>query len=172
KGYTVDMLRGIFAEAGIDNALFNLGGNVLALGQKPDGSCWRVGIQHPEGQGLVGVAELSGKALITSGGYERFFEDEDGNVWWHIMDPATGYPAKSGLISVTVMGEEGLYCDALSTALFIMGEEKAESFWKERGDFDMALITDDGRLILTPGLDEIFTPADDCGYEITVIENA
>ncbi len=172
KGYTVDMLRALFTDAGVDNALFNLGGNVLALGQKPDGSTWRVGIQHPEGQGIIGVAELSGKALITSGGYERYFEDGDGNVYWHIMDTETGRPAKSGLISVTVMGEEGLYCDALSTALFVMGAEKAEKFWREQGDFDMALITDDGRLILTPGLNERFTPADACDYEITVIEDA
>jgi len=169
KGYVVDVLRSLFEEVGVHDALFNLGGNVLTMGTKPDGSLWHVGIQDPQG-GLLGTVEITDKALITSGGYERYFEDEDGNVYWHIMDPQTGYPADGGLISVTVMGDEGIRCDALSTALFIMGTEGAVAFWRAQGDFDMLLVTSDGRLLLTPDAAAVFTPDEACPYETAVIE--
>ncbi|MBR5381347.1 MAG: FAD:protein FMN transferase [Oscillospiraceae bacterium] len=170
KGYAVDALRELFEAAGVGNALFNLGGNVLTMGTKPDGSLWRVGVQDPLGEGLIGSVAITGKALITSGGYERFFEDDDGTVYWHIMDPQTGYPADGGLISVTIMGDEGVRCDALSTALFIMGTEKAEAFWRAHGDFDMILVTSNGDILLTPGAADVFTPDGACPYETAVIE--
>ncbi len=172
KGYVVDVLAGLFEEHGVENALFNLGGNVLTMGTKPDGSLWRVGVKDPEGSGSVGVMTITGKALITSGGYERYFEDENGNVYWHIMDPETGRPAKSGLVSVTVIGDNGLYCDALSTALFIKGAEGAMDFWTAHRDFDMILITDAGEIIMTPDAAAAFTPADGCQYELVVMEDA
>ena len=171
KGYTGDRITALLRENGVTSALLDLGGNIQTLGSKPDGSDWRVAIRNPEGDGILGALSISDKAMITSGGYERYFVDEDGNMWWHIMDPATGYPAKNGLISVTVVGDEGLYCDALSTALFIMGREQAVSFWREHQDFGMVLVSGDGEMLLTPELYDSFTPAEGLAYSIERISN-
>ena len=172
KGYTGDRLIELLRESGITSALLNLGGNVQTLGSKPDGAPWQVAVQSPEGEGYLGYLSISDQAVVTSGGYERYFEDGEGNIYWHIMDPTTGYPAKSGLISVTVVGEEGVYCDALSTALFIMGEEDAISFWRAHGDFELLLVTEDGRLLVTEGLADRFRSEPEAGYELAVIEYA
>ena len=169
KGYTGDVIAQMIRDAGIRSAMMDLGGNVHTVGKKPDGSFWRIGVRSPEGDGLVGVLEVADEAVITSGGYERFFEDEEGNIWWHIIDPATGYPARSGLISVTIIGPEGIRCDALSTSLFVMGEERAIEFWREHGDFEMILVTDGGELLLTPGLQDRFTPYSPLPYTVRVI---
>lgn len=118
KGYTGDQLLQLFRENGVSSALINLGGNIQAVGAKPDGTPWRIGIQDPFGDGYLGTLDAVNQAVITSGGYERYFE-ENGQVYWHIIDPSTGYPAKSGLLSVTVVGEQGVLCDGLSTALSI-----------------------------------------------------
>ena len=170
KGYIGDRICALLRDAGIEHALLNLGGNIQTLGVKPDGSLWRVAVQSPEGDGIVGVLSTSDKAVITSGGYERYFEDENGNIWWHIMDSENGYPAKNGLISVTIIGDEGLYCDALSTALFVMGQDGAIGFWQSHRDFEMVLINDRGELLLTPGLADSFTPTGDYSYTISLIE--
>ena len=167
KGYTGDRVVELLREAGVTSALLSLGGNVQTLGTKPDSSDWSVAIRAPEGEGYLGVLSVSDQAVVTSGGYERYFEGEDGTVYWHIMDPATGRPSRSGLISVTVVGEEGVYCDALSTALFVMGEEKAVAFWRSHRDFEMFLVTEDGRLLVSAGLAEQFDP--EPGYEMAVI---
>jgi len=171
KGYTGDLLCSLLRAGGVESALLDLGGNIQALGSKPDGSDWRIAIQDPTGEGRLGVLRMADKAVITSGGYERYFVDEEGQLWWHIMDPATGYPARNGLISVTIVASEGLYADALSTALFVMGPERAIDFWRGAGDFEMALVTEDGKLLMTPDLASSFTPAEDLAYEMTVIEN-
>lgn len=170
KGYTGDRITALLRENGVTSALLDLGGNIQTLGSKPDGSDWHVAIRNPDGGSFLGVLSVSDRAVITSGGYERYFVDEDGNLWWHIMDPATGYPAKNGLISVTAVGDEGLYCDALSTALFIMGRERAIAFWREHRDFEMMLVSDEGELLLTPGLYGSFTPAEDLDYSVEMIE--
>ena len=170
KGYTSDSLINLFREHGATSALVNLGGNVQALGSKPDGSAWRVGIQDPKGDSYLGVLDINNQAVITSGGYERYFEGEDGTIYWHIIDPATGAPAKNGLISATAVGDEGTYCDALSTSLFIMGPEKAIAFWKEHQDFEMILITEDNELLITPTLAKSFTLQEDAVYKMNIIE--
>ena len=172
KGYVGDKITALLRENGVTSALLDLGGNIHTLGSKPDGSNWRIAIQNPEGDGILGALSISDKAVITSGGYERYFVDEEGNLWWHIFDPATGCPARNGLISVTIVGDEGLYCDALSTALFIMGWERAVEFWREHRDFEMALVTGDGRLLLTPGLYDGFTPVEGLPYSIEVAGDA
>lgn len=159
KGYTSDQLISLFQQAGVTSALVNLGGNVQALGCKPDGSPWRIAVQDPLGDGYIGVLDVAGQAVITSGGYERYFE-EDGQTYWHIIDPATGAPARSGLISVTIVGDSGILCDGLSTALFIKGYEGAVDFWRERGGFEMILVLEDGQIALTEGLEGQFTPTD------------
>ena len=172
KGFTGDMLVQLFKDNNISSALLNLGGNVQALGSKPDGSPWKIAIKSPESQDYLGILSLVDKAVITSGGYERYFKDESGNIYWHIIDPANGYPAKNGLISVTIIGSEGTYCDALSTSLFIMGTEKAIEFWKLYQDFDMILVTDNNEVLLTPGIENSFTLSDHSPYKLEVIKNA
>lgn len=171
KGYTGDRICELLREAGVASAILDLGGNIQTIGSKPDGSSWRVAIQDPERDGILGVLAVEDRAVVTSGGYERYFVDDGGNLWWHIMDPATGYPAQNGLISVTVTGREGLRCDALSTALFILGPDRAVEFWRDHRDFEMALVTDSGQLLLTPELAERFTPERDLAYSIEVIED-
>ena len=166
KGYTGDLLCALLRDKGVESALLDLGGNIQALGTKPDGSPWRIGIRDPKGTGLLGVLEMRDMAVVTSGGYERYFEDSAGRLWWHILDPADGYPARSGLSSVTVIGGEGLRCDALSTALFVMGEEKAVEFWRARGDFDLVLARADGSLVITDGISDTFTPGQGRSAEV------
>lgn len=102
------------------------------VGRKPDGSRWRLGIQNPFGEGSLGVLESEDGAVVTSGNYERYFTGEDGKQYGHIIDPATGYPAASGLASVSVIAKEGRLCDALSTAIYVMGLEEATEYWKKR----------------------------------------
>ncbi|MGN0594954.1 MAG: FAD:protein FMN transferase, partial [Hominimerdicola sp.] len=98
--------------------------------------------------------------------YERYFTDEDGNNYWHILDPKDGYPADNGLVSVTIIGESGIMCDALSTALFVMGTEDAIKFWKETGSFDMILVTENSKLYYTKGLDDCFQNVSNMEMEI------
>lgn len=170
KGYTSDQLITLFQENGVTSALVNLGGNVQALGSKPDGSPWRIAVQDPLGDGYIGVLDVVDQAVITSGGYERYFE-EDGQTYWHIIDPATGAPARSGLISVTIVGDSGLLCDGLSTALFVKGYEDAVDFWRETGDFEMILVLEDGQIALTEGLEDQFSPANPSAEEVLVIRH-
>lgn len=158
KGYTSSRIMDIFKENGVTSGLVNLGGNVQALGTKTDGSNWRVAIQSPDDtEDYLGVISVQDKAVITSGGYERYFE-QDGVTYHHIIDPKTGYPAENGLISVTIVSSDGTLADGLSTSLFIMGEEKAAEFWKNHSDeFDAILETSDGKLHVTEGLKDSFS---------------
>ena len=178
KGYAADKIVEVLREYDVPRANINLGGNVLAYGDRPDGTPWRVGIQDParvdEQNAFAGVLALTDSFAVTSGGYQRYFE-ENGKRYHHIIDPATGYPADSGLTSVTVVAdcgasETGAYpgtmCDALSTALFIMGEEKALDFRRHWGGtpFELVLVTEDGRVVVTEGLADRFTLDEDSGY--------
>lgn len=175
KGYTSDLVEQTFRANGIESGKISLGGNVFVLGGKPDGSDWRVGIKDPRNEsGLAAILSLRDAYAITSGGYERYFE-ENGKTYHHIIDPSTGYPADSGLLSVTVVAADngpdwagagnGAMCDAFSTALFVMGEEQALDFWRNGGyDFDLVLVTEDGRVVITAGLADRFEEVKDSGY--------
>lgn len=158
KGYASARIMEIYREAGIMSGLVSLGGNVQALGRKPDGSLWRIGVKDPAGgEDYLGILRVEDKAVVTSGGYERYFE-QDGVRYHHILDPATGYPADAGLLSVTVASGDGTLADGLSTSLFIMGRERAVQFWREHAEeFDMVLYTDEGELYVTEGIAEDFT---------------
>jgi len=157
KGYTSDLVLDIMREHGVEHALVNLGGNVDVLGEKPDGSDWRVAIADPENEeNYVGVVDTHDKAVITSGGYQRFFE-QDGKRYFHIIDLSDGFPAENGLTSVTIVSDDGTLADALSTSLFIMGPEKAQEYWKaHKEDFDAVLVKDDGSVIVTEGIAESY----------------
>ena len=161
KGYTSDCVEAVFYDHEIENGKISLGGNVFVLGTKPDGSDWRVGIKDPRNEsGLAAILSLRDAYAITSGGYERYFTDDDGTIYWHIMDPSTGAPAHSGLISVTIIGPCGLRCDGLSTALFVMGREKAAAHWAAHQDYEAVLVDEGGTIWLTPGLKDRFIPVD------------
>ena len=157
KGYTSSRIMKIYRDLGVKSGLVNLGGNVQALGSKTDGSKWKVGIQDPEGkEDYLGTLSIKDQAVITSGGYERYFE-EDGKTYHHIIDPRTGYPADSGLLSVTIVSSDGTLADGLSTSLFIMGKEEAIKYWKDHSEeFDGILETEDGTLYVTEGIAEDF----------------
>lgn len=167
KGYTSSSLMELFADEGVTSALVSLGGNVQVLGHKPDGSLWRVAIQDPtDTSNNFAVVEVADKAVITSGGYQRYFE-QDGKHYHHIIDPRTGYPADSGLTSVTIVSGDGTLADGLSTSLFIMGKEQAVAFWQaHREDFDAILVTADGTVTITEGLEDCFTMTDGSSPEV------
>lgn len=157
KGYTGDCLMDIFKDNGVQSAIVNLGGNVQTYGTKPDGSLWNVAIKNPFSPNEeMCIVSTSNKAIITSGNYERYFVGDDGNYYWHILDTTTGYPADNGLVSVTIIGDSGVMCDALSTALFVMGTEKAIKYWQNNPSFDMILVSNDKIIYFTQGLKNSF----------------
>lgn len=169
KGWAGDRLAEQLNAAGIDSAILRLGGNIQAVGAKPDGSDWVVGIQDPDSEGMLARLSVRDCAVVTSGGYQRSFT-ENGETYWHIIDPATGYPARAGLTSVTIVAPSGALCDALSTALFVMGPDKAAEHWREHQDFEAVLVHDDGSITITAGLEGSFALMD--GYtnrEVTVL---
>lgn len=156
KGYLSERIIDIFRDNGVSSAIVSLGGNVQTLGNKPDGNKWNVAIQHPDSENsYIGILSVSDMAVVTSGGYRRFFE-KDGNIYHHIMDTKTGYPVKNGLKSVTVVCSEGTKADGLSTALFVMGLDKAKEFWRKDGEFDAIFLTDDNKIFVTEGIEKIF----------------
>ena len=163
KGYTSDKIMDIFEEYKIKSGIVSLGGNVQCLGNKTDGSMWKCGITDPDApentDSLMGIISISDKAVITSGGYERYFTDEkSGKTYHHIMNPKTGYPAESGLKSVTIVSSEGTLADGLSTACFVMGKDRSLDFWRNNSDkFDMVLIDDDRNITVTEGIKNNFS---------------
>ena len=168
KGYVGDRLA---EEMKGYPALLDLGqSTIVAIGSKPDGSAWRIGIQDPDSSDYLGVLELKDQAMGSSGNYQRWFE-ENGVRYGHIIDPDTASPADSGLSSVTVVADSALLCDGLSTALFVMGLEDAADHWRQYRDFEAIFIEDSGKITITAGLKEGFSLTD--GYknrEVTVLE--
>lgn len=166
KGYTSSRIMEIYKEYEVTSGMVSLGGNVQVLGTKTNGSNWNIGIRDPESQegDILGVLSISDQAVITSGGYERYFE-EDGQTYHHILNPKTGYPADSGLTSVSIVSADGTLADGLSTALFVMGKEKAISYWHQHKDsFDAVLVAEDGSIYVTEGLEKTFSS--DNSFEI------
>ena len=168
KGYAADLLRAQLEKEGVTSATLDLGGDVFVMGRKTDGSDWRIAVKDPaDTESYLGVVSAADKFIVTSGVYERYFE-ENGVRYHHILDPKTGCPAESGLVSVTVLCENGAWADALSTACFVLGPDGAlalrDDLADQGTDFELILATDDGRVLYTDGLAGAFTPNDESGY--------
>lgn len=156
KGYASQRIMDLWRELGLTSGLVSLGGNIQCLGTKPDGSPWRVGVQDPaNASGIAAVVQITDQAVITSGGYERFFTDEEtGRRYQHILDPATGRPVEGDLSSVSVICADGTLGDGLSTALYIMGRETAADYWRQHsGEFEAIFIDNNGEIYITEGLE-------------------
>lgn len=168
KGYAADLLRAQLEQEGVTSATLDLGGDVFVMGRKSDGSDWRIAVKDPgDTESYLGIVSASDAFIVTSGVYERYFE-ENGVRYHHILDPKTGCPAESGLVSVTVLCENGAWADALSTACFVLGPDSAlalrDDLADQGTDFELILVTDDGRVLYTGGLAAAFTPNEESGY--------
>lgn len=165
KGYAADAVSKILQENGVKHAIIDLGGNVITLGSKPDGSNWKIGIQDPDSTrgDYLGIVSVTNKAVVTSGIYERFFE-KDGKRYHHIMDTKTGYPVDNNLASVTIITDESINGDALAKA-FCMGLEKGMEFVKQQKGIEAIFVTKDKKVYITPGLTNNFRITN-ASYEI------
>ena len=152
KGYAADELVAIAQEAGIQQALFDLGGNIYAFGTKADGTPWRVGVKDPAQPGGSPALALAvqDRSVVTSGMYERFFEQE-GIRYHHILNPATGYPVWNDIQSVTIVSKSSLLADALSTSVFLLGREKGLALL-ESEDAEGVIIGEDKLVYPTSGI--------------------
>lgn len=170
KGYIGDLAIEIYKKNGITSAFANLGGNVVALGSKPDGSPWKIGIQNPRGQNseIIGVVEVTDKAVVTSGDYQRYFL-KDGKRYCHIFDPHSGYPIDSGLMSVTIIAASATDADGLAKAI-VLGLDKGMELVKSYGNADAIFITSDKKIYVTPGLQGNFH-FEDATHEYTYVQN-
>jgi thiamine biosynthesis lipoprotein len=168
KGYISDCLVKTLQKYGVVSAFVNIGGNVSTLGNKPDGSSWSVGIRHPRHDGcLIGAVKVTGQAVVTSGDYERYFIDRTGQRRHHIINPTTGYPVESGLISVTVVADSAMIADGLSTAIFASGMDKGLGYLTQFSGVDVVLVDNRQRIFITRGLKEIYQTVE--GIDVIVI---
>lgn len=156
KGYIADRLKDFLVKKGVKSAIINLGGNVLCIGSKPDGTPFKVGIQKPfaDRNETEAVMDITGKSVVSSGIYERCFK-QGGKLYHHILNPQTGYPYDNGLISVTIISDQSVDGDALSTTCFALGLEDGLKFAEKKG-VQAVFITEDYELHYTDGFqDEI-----------------
>ena len=169
KGYAADVCGDILRENSAQAAVLNLGGTICLYGQKPDGSLFSVGVADPDNPAAYfGTLSCGECTVATSGGYERYFE-LDGKRYIHILDPKTAAPVDNGILSVTVVSDSGAFADAASTALFVMGLDKAKEYYQNQKDFDCIILTDDDTLYITEGIDDDFTLCDGYDYHIVLI---
>lgn len=147
KGYIADKIKDYLVSKNVKSGLINLGGNVLTIGTKPDGSAWNIGIQKPfdEQNAAITSVHLSDESVVTSGVYERYFK-QDGVIYHHILDAKTGYPFQNGLLGVTIISEQSVDGDALSTTCFALGLQKGIELIRSLPDIDAIFITDDYQL--------------------------
>ncbi|MBN1219507.1 MAG: FAD:protein FMN transferase [Anaerolineae bacterium] len=168
KGFAGDRIREVFKKFGLSSAYSNLGGNVVALGAKPDGRPWQIGIQHPRQENSsIGSVSVVNQTVVTSGDYQRYFTDNQGKRRHHILNPTTGYPAESGLISVSIVSDKSLAADALSTILFVAGMEKGLGFLRSFPQTEAVLVDSDLQVYVTPGLRYRFEA--DKGVEVIIL---
>ena len=154
KGYAADEAWRIFREDGVKSAVLDLGGNVVAIGTRPDGRPWRIGVRDPRAQpegAHYAVLALSDEAAVTSGDYQRYFE-ADGVRYHHIFDTSTGYPARNGVVSATIVSKDSTTADALSTAVFVLGVEKGLALVESVEGTEALVVTEDKKVYATPGI--------------------
>lgn len=168
KGYAADEAVRILMKSGVKSALLNLGGNVITIGGKPDGSPWRIGLQDPRsqetGRNHFAIVEVKGATVVSSGDYERYMVDvyeRTGERYHHIFDPRTGYPAQSGLMVSTIISASSMDADALSTILFIMGHEEGFKTIEDLGNYEAIAVTLDKDVYITEGLKDGLIPSND-----------
>jgi thiamine biosynthesis lipoprotein len=167
KGYAADRFLQIFRDYGLRSAFTNLGGNVAALGTKPDGSPWRVGIQHPRQENrLIGLVAVENRSVVTSGDYQRYYTGRDGIRYHHILEPTPGRPARAGLVSATVVSDSSMDADALSTLLFVFGLEKGLPLLRQVPGAQAVLIDHDLQVHITAGLTDRFQAAEGTSINI------
>ncbi|MDP4091579.1 MAG: FAD:protein FMN transferase, partial [Bacillota bacterium] len=159
KGFTADEVFSIYKKFGIKSALINLGGSsIYGLGTKPDGSSWSVGVQHPRkerNQSYLGIIKIASQAVSTSGDYERYFE-QNGKRYHHILDPHTGYPADTGVMSDTIVVEGNepdcsMKADLLTTTVFVLGPQKGLQFIDKISNIECFITTTDMKLYTSAG---------------------
>lgn len=156
KGYIADRMKDLLVKKGVNSAIINLGGNVLCIGSKPDGTPFKVGIQKPfaDRNETEAVMDITGKSVVSSGIYERCFK-QNGKLYHHILNPKTGFPYDNSLISVTIISDQSVDGDALSTTCFALGLEDGLKFAEKKG-VQAVFITEDYELHYTDGFqDEI-----------------
>ena len=171
KGFIGQRLSDILKHEGMTRGVLNLGGNIVAVGEKSDGRPWRIGIQHPAESrgGYFAVASVKDESVITSGAYERYFE-ENGKRYSHILDPKTGRPAKTDISSVTIIDRDGARADALCTALFAMGWDRAEAFLRTHPELKaLVMHADMKQAVMTPAAASSVTSADP-SVKLTVLK--
>ncbi len=161
KGYIADRLAGLLQSEGVESAIIDLGGNIYCVGAKPDGSDYRVGIQYPSrgSARAIAYARLQDKSVVTSGVYQRSFEDENGRLWHHLLDSDSGLPVENGLVSVSVIGPSSAVCDALSTGLFALGLDEGMELIDSLDGYCALFITEDMKLHYSSGCGELFEAA-------------
>ncbi len=168
KGFAGDKIIEVLKRFDITSAYSNLGGNVVTLGAKSDGSPWNVGIQHPRQENsIIGSVSVVDQTVVTSGDYQRCFIDKQGKRHHHILDPRTGYPAESGLISVSIISEKSLAADALSTIIFVAGMEKGLEYLQRFPQTEAILVDAGMHVYVTQGLGSRFKADKD--IEVTIL---
>ena len=162
KGYAADEAARILGDAGVESALLDFGGNILVMGTKPDGSPWRIGVQRPDAERsrYIGIVRTADKTVVTSGPYERFFV-QDGVRYHHILDPATGFPARNGIQQVTIVAERSMDADALSTSTYVMGLERGFDLIESLDGVEAIFVTEDRDVYVTSGVPDFFELTDD-----------
>jgi FAD:protein FMN transferase len=153
KGYIVDRGLALLSRSGIRHAFLNAGGDIGLLGSRPDGTPWRIGVRHPrEENQYIAVIPLNGGAVVTSGDYERTFEQNSVR-YHHILDPSTGQPALS-LSSVTIVAQTAMEADALSTAVFVLGPQRGLALVEQLSGVEAVLVTAGLEILISSGLQE------------------
>lgn len=170
KGYIAEKTAQALKENGVDSAVLSFGGNIQTVGTK-GGELWKVGVKYPDTADCFGILSIGETAVVTSAADQRYFED-NGKKYHHIIDPSTGYPAESGAASVTVVCENGARADALSTAIFVMGIDKAIEVYKNCGDFEFIFLDENDKVYITEGISENFELSDGFGeLEVEVVNH-
>ena len=147
KGYVADRLKEYLLDNGVEHAIIDLGGNVLTVGNKPDGSDFRIGIQKPfaDRNEIITSIEVADRSVVSSGTYERYFE-KDGRIYHHILNPVTGYPFENDLLQVTIISDSSCTGDGLSTACFALGSDKGKELIESMENVQALFVTDDYEL--------------------------